>query len=203
MTPDAPFEGARRGVAGLLLAAGASRRMGERHKLLVELDGRPLVARAAAPLVEAGLSPLVVVTGHRGDEVAAAVGELGVELVHNPEHRRGQASSLAVGVAAVAGRCDAVVVALGDMPWIRAETVRAVVAAYSPAENRLICAPVREGEPRTGHPVLFSSRFFPELRRLTGDVGAREVVRRHPELSARVPVDDPGIHRDVDTTADL
>lgn len=194
---DAHDAGRRPRVAGLLLAAGSSRRMGERHKLLVPIEGEAMVARAARTLLDAGLSEVVVVTGHRAEEVRGALGGLDVRYVHNPEHARGLASSLVAGLRALADGADGVVVALGDMPWVRPETVVALVEAFDPDGDASICAPFFEG--RRGNPVLWARRFFAELERSSGDAGGRELLVRHDEHIARVSVSDPGILWDVDT----
>ena len=197
-----PREGAERTargarIAGLLLAAGSSRRMGARHKLLVPIEGEAMVARAARMLCGAGLAEVVVVTGHRAEDVRAALTGLDVRFVHNPDHELGLASSLATGVRALGPEVDGVVVALGDMPWVRSESIAALVAAFEPESGAAICTPMFEG--KRGNPVLWARRFFPEMTSLSGDAGARELIAHHDELVVRVGVDDPGILWDVDT----
>lgn len=171
--------------------------------------------------LEAGLDPVVVVTGGAGAGAHEAAAEWTgdgatpgrslspdpgprgpgqVRLATNPDPRRGLASSLEVGVHALPGHAPAVVVLLGDMPWVRAETIGALVTAFRrwPAS---VCVPVYDG--RRGNPVLWPSAYFEALSGLRGDRGARSLLD-DPDTPVRpVPVDDRGIHRDVDTQEEL
>lgn len=180
-------------VSGLVLAAGGSSRMG-RPKMLLPIAGEPLVARAVRPLLEAGLSRIVVVIGAEADAVHAALPAVtDVAAVVNAAWRTGMASSLRVGLAACAG-ADAVLVVLGDQPSVTAAAVGRVLAA---APGRPLVVASHAG--RVVHPILFARELFPELEALDGDVGAREVVRRHLARAALVEGDAP---RDVDTEDD-
>lgn len=190
-------------VAALVMAAGSSRRMGAVNKLLAPIDGVPMVARVVARVREV-VAEVLIVTGHEGDAVADAVAGLGVERVHNAAHLDGLASSLAAGVRALDEEVDAVLVCLGDMPWVKPETLRALLAtfaAFDPSSGRAICVPTCAG--KRGNPVLWPRRFFAEIEGLAGDVGARELLARHADAVAMVAVEDPGILWDVDTEAAL
>jgi molybdenum cofactor cytidylyltransferase len=179
-------------IASIVLAAGMARRMRGVNKLLVEVDGVPIVARVADALLAANVGPVHVVVGHRADEVRAALASRDVRFVENLAYEEGLASSLRAGVEAVSG-AEAVLVALGDMPRLQAVHVHAVVAAYRTGAS--IVVPVFEG--RRGHPVLFDARHFDELRTLIGDVGARAILEQHHVRE--VAVADAGIHLDIDT----
>lgn len=179
--------------AGLLLAAGEGRRLG-RPKALVELDGERLVDRGVRMLREAGCSPVVVVTG------AAPVEVIGAVVVPNPDWRSGMGSSLRAGLAELPPGCPAVVVALVDQPRITAAAVlRLIEAAGSGAA---IAVATYAGLPR--NPVLITA---PQLAAVAasavGDRGARDFIRRHPELVAHVPCDDVAAPDDIDTPDDL
>lgn len=188
-------------VAAIVLAAGSSTRMGARNKLTALIDGRPVVARAVAALRDGGAAPIVVVAGHQAEAVIAAAADAAggpIESVVNPAHLEGVGTSIAAGVAALGDRAGAVLIALGDMPSIDPRTVAALIAAHRDTPNVAI-APERDG--RRGHPVLFPASSFAELATLAGDRGARRVFESVPNQT--IAVDDPGIHRDVDTPADL
>lgn len=190
-------------VAGVVLAAGTSSRYGDRNKLLESADSdEPLVRIATRTLLDAGVDPVVVVVGHEADRVAAAVADLPVETVENEAFRAGQSTSVRVGVDAVAAHepaVDAVIVALGDMPFVAPDTVRALVAAYAAGVGDAL-APAYEG--RRGNPVLFDRRFFPALTDVDGDVGGRAILLGSDD-AALVAVDDPGVRRDVDEPGDV
>jgi molybdenum cofactor cytidylyltransferase len=195
--PPDPGAGGPR-VAGVLLAAGTSSRFGAANKLLAEVDGTPMVRRAARTLSAASLSPRSVVVGHESDRVAAAVDGLGFAVVENGAYERGQSTSVAAGVRAL-GDVDAAVFALGDMPSVAPESVAALVAAYRDGAGSALAAAC-DGE--RGNPVLFAREHFDALADVSGDVGGREILLSGPD-SALVETGDPGVLRDVDTLADL
>jgi len=182
-------------VAALVLAAGSSRRMGE-NKLLLEVEGTPMVVRAVDAARGSRAKRVVVVTGHDADAVRAALAGRAVELVHNPEHQEGMASSLRTGVAAL-GAVDGAVICLGDMPWVRAADLDALIAAFDPTAGREIC--IAEHQGKRGNPVLWGARYFPEILRLTGDRGAKALLEEHAAAVVGVDVGHPGVLVDVDT----
>jgi xanthine dehydrogenase accessory factor len=193
---------ARARVAGVVVAAGLSSRMGGENKLLAEVGGKPIVARVVDALLEASIDPVLVVVGHQADLVRAALVGRRVQFVHNRDYGDGLGTSIRAGFCALGDlAADAAVFALGDMPQITAAHVAKLVAAFEPSGPNTICVPVHEG--RRGHPVLWSSRHFAELRDLAGDVGARSILERHAEATATVPIADGGIHFDVDAPDEL
>jgi len=183
-------------VAGLVLAAGSSTRMGDANKLLLEVGGEAMVRRVARTGREAGLDPVVVVTGHEAEEVARAVAGLGVDTVENARHVEGLSTSLAAGLAALPQGLDAAMVLLGDMPFVRPETVQALVAAHRPEAGASICVPVHQG--KRGNPVLWARRHWPRMQAVEGDRGARALLLERAGEVVEVEVDDPGVLRDVD-----
>lgn len=183
-------------IAGVVLAAGLARRMG-RPKLLLPLGGRPLVRWSVEALLP-HVDEVVVVTGADEVGVRAALEGLPVRFARNPRPEEGQASSIAVGIAALGPDVEAAVVALGDQPRVPGEVVPALLAAWR-RSGKPIAAPVYAGV--QGTPVLFAAEVFPELRALTGDGGARPVVAARPERVERVAFAFP-MPADVDTPED-
>jgi molybdenum cofactor cytidylyltransferase len=184
-------------VAAIVLAAGTSRRMAGTNKLLATMGDRPLVAGVVDAVLGAGADPVVVVVGHQAAEVRAALGGRPVRFVENAAYAEGLGSSLRAGVESLEDDVDATLVVLGDMPWLRHDHVRTIIDAFDPNGASTICVPVHER--KRGHPVLFSSRHFAEMRELGGDVGARAVIERHASSVATVAIDDAGVLVDVDT----
>ncbi len=200
-TPSAASSAPRRPkVAALILAAGLSSRFGDGHKLLADLDGKPVLRHVVDHAKASSASPLLLVTGHRADEVRAAAGA-DVTVIHNPAYAEGLASSLRAGLSALPQGLDGVIVCLGDMPDVSTATFEALIAAFNPVEGRAICLPVVGG--KRGNPTLWGLQFLPELMRLDGDSGARSLFGPHAEWICEVPVDDPGILHDYDTPAAL
>ena len=189
-------------VVGLILAAGASSRMGQPKALLPIGDGT-FVTRVCRTLLEAGVDDLVVVAGAEHHAVAAEVGAAGLRarVVENARRQEGQLSSLLAGLA-VADRpgVDAVLVHLVDAPLVRPETVRAVLDAFRRTHAPIV-RPAVGG--RHGHPVLFARRVFDDLRRADPAVGARAVVRTHAADICNVQIDDNGAWQDFDRPEDL
>lgn len=183
-------------VAAIVLAAGRGTRMAGGVKLTAEVGGQALVAHAVAAARDGGCAPVVVVTGHAAPDVRAAIGAADVTFVHNGDYAEGMATSLKAGLTALPGDIDAVVVLLADMPGVDGALVKKLAAAFDPHAGRLIAVPVAVG--RRGNPVLIGRRFFDELKTVTGDIGARDVVRAYPEAVVEVPADAAAL-TDLDT----
>lgn len=188
-------------VAGIVLAAGLSERFGSENKLLQAIDGLSIIRRTINLATEAGIGEIVVVTGHDADAVEADIADTAVTIVRNATPKAGMGTSLAAGANAVRSLPDAVIVMLGDMPFLSADTIGKITAAHAPGEGRDIVVPVHDG--RRGHPVLFGAKYMPQLCALTGDTGARAILRNYPERVRAINVDDPGALRDIDTPEDL
>jgi molybdenum cofactor cytidylyltransferase len=192
---EARVEG--RNVAGLLLAAGQSRRMLGPNKLLADLGGKPLVRRVAEELLASKANPVIVVTGHQSEAVEAALAGLPLAVVHNPDFAEGLSTSLRTGVGALPESADAVIVCLGDMPAVRAKLLDRIIEAFAPEGGDLIVVPTLNG--KRGNPVLWARRFFHDLQTLQGDVGARHLIGTYADAVAELAVSDPQIFADVDT----
>jgi len=195
-----PGAGARPGpVLGLVLAAGGSTRMG-RPKQLADLDGRPLLAHVLAALDEAPVDRVVVALGGAADRVLERV-ELGrAEPLVVEGWAAGMGHVLAATLAQAADDWGAVVVLLGDQPLVPGRAVARVVEAWRAGAGPVVTA-TYGGRP--GHPKLFDRRLRPDLLRLTGDTGARDLVAANPGWVHQVEVGDLGSDADVDVEADL
>ena len=190
-------------IGGILLAAGSSSRMGTVNKLLAQIDGEPLVRRAARAMCDGGIEGLVVVTGHQHDDVAAALAGLEVTFVHNADFAAGQAGSVAAGIAALPAGVSGALIALADMPFIAADLVAEMIRDHSGLGDHemRISIPVHDG--RRGNPVLWGRGFFGALAKLRGDMGGRRVLSENPAAVNSISWHDDSIHRDIDTPQDL
>ena len=188
---------AGRHVAAIVLAAGRSTRMGGPNKLLAEVGGKPLVRIAAEQALASRARPVVVVTGHQRGEVEAALKGLPVTFTHNPDFAQGLSGSLKAGLAALPAEVDGAIVCLGDMPQVDAALIERLIAAFDPEKGALVVVPTIAG--KRGNPVVWSRRFFGDLARLEGDVGARHLIGSYPEALVEVPVTGRGALVDVDT----
>lgn len=186
-------------ITAVVLAAGASRRMGDANKLLLPFGGTPVVARIVETVRVASVEEVIVVTGHERAAVEEVLAPYPVRCVHNADYASGMASSIRWGVEAAAPHTDGIMIGLGDMPLVQPETWQRLRTRFAEAPRPAIVFPVNDG--RRGHPVLFDAAFRDELRQLHGDGGARAVIQAHADAALGVPVDDPGIFRDIDTRA--
>jgi len=184
-------------VAALVLAAGRSTRMGALNKLLIPLEGRPMVRHAVEAVLGAQLAPVLVVTGHEHDAVEAALEDLPIKFIENKDYASGMSTSLKCGMALLPQDCDGVLVALGDMPRVTAAEIGRLVNAFNPVEGRAIIVPTRRG--KRGNPVLWGRKFFDEIQRVSGDAGARSVLAANPEAVTEVEMDGDGVLTDIDT----
>jgi molybdenum cofactor cytidylyltransferase len=187
-------------IFAILLAAGESRRMGY-PKPLLKIGEETFIARTTA-LALTVASRVVIVLGAHADRVRAAIApDSRVLVAQNPNFKRGQLSSLKVGLATAAGEdADAVIVHLADHPLVSPFTFRALADGYGHPAHPIVVVRHRG---RRGHPVIFDRSVFAELMAAPEDQGARVVVNASPERVSYVNVDDPGVVLDLDTPADL
>ena len=184
-------------IAGIVLAAGRSTRMGPRNKLLELVEGEPMLRRAVMTALASRARPVVVVTGHMREVVMAALAGLDVQITHNPRYAEGLSTSLAAGIKALPQGLDGALIALGDMPGVAPAHLDRLIAAFAPKEGRAICIAMHAG--KRGNPLLFAAEFFGELTEITGDTGARYLIGRHQEQIAEVEMDSAAVLMDVDT----
>lgn len=170
-----PFERAG-AVAGIVLAAGTSTRMGQ-NKLFLELDAEMLVHRAVRRAVEAGLEPVFVVLGHEADRVRRAIGTLHCQPVVNHDYATGVNSSLRAGIHAVSeAAAPAVVVVLADMPFVTAAMIETLVHEYRRSEAPLV---ISDYGGVNAPPVLYDRSLFGELAMSEGRGCGKHVVKQH------------------------
>jgi CTP:molybdopterin cytidylyltransferase MocA len=186
------------GVSAILLAAGAGSRFGG-GKLLAKLGDRPLIEATLENLRDAPVDEIIAVLGADAERLHEVCERYGARTIENEEWERGQSTSVLAGLRACGEGARAAVVLLGDQPFIGAEAVERLVAAFEVGAE--IAVATYGGKRR--NPVLFSREVWPLLEaELAGDEGARSVLRRHPDL-VEVPCDGVGDPTDVDTREDL
>ncbi len=192
---------ARLVVGAVVLAAGAGTRLGGRPKSLLELGGVPLIRRQLIALSGAGVDEVVVVLGHHADAIEAAVCEFPVTLARNPAPDDGQASSVRTGLAALAGRLDAVIVALADQPLVNAQDFTALIGAFKQRGETSMVVPRVHGEP--GNPVMFEAALRDEWLAGDADAGCRRWRDANPGRVRWFDTDNTRYRLDIDTPGDL
>jgi molybdenum cofactor cytidylyltransferase len=182
-------------IAAILLAAGKSSRFGA-NKLMHPLNGRPIALHAAAALKAACPDALAVVSP--GSPLKELLEHAGLATVDCERAHEGMGASLQSAIAATQN-AGGWLIALADMPYIQPATHRRIVLALQ--QGAALAAPAYRGE--RGHPVGLGARFRDELLNLSGDAGARAILKTHAGEIELIEVDDPGVLKDIDTPGDL
>ena len=186
-------------IAGIVLAAGRSSRLG-RPKQLLPVRGEPLLRHTLRGVLASSLDKVVLVVGHHAEAIRDAVAGLSLDVVFNPDAALGQSTSVRAGLAALPPDVEAAVFILGDQPSVDPDVIDALVTTWRESRAPVVAPHYEDG---IGNPVLFDRRVFPELTALAGDTGARPVVHAYQASSELqvVPVAGPA-PPDVDTEAD-
>jgi molybdenum cofactor cytidylyltransferase len=198
-------------IAALILAAGSSSRMGAgRHKLLLPLGDRPVLAHTIEATLASQARPIVVVLGHQiaqvRDQISPYLDHPDVFSIENTDYLQGMSTSLRAGIQALIDRestagpsahsLAGVLIVLADQPLMTARILDTLIANKY-ATGKRILIPFYNGE--RGNPVLFDASLFPELLEITGDGGARSVIERHRSEVARIELGASMASYDVDT----
>lgn len=188
-------------IGAVVLAAGMSRRMGKRNKLLAIFEGQPVLRRVVETVQASAANDLVVITGFEAEKVARSLDGLGVRLVHTPHFADGLSASLRAGIQTLPADIDGALIVLGDMPRLKSTTIDILARHFRDGGTETICVPAHQGRP--GNPVLWPSACFPAILSLSGDAGARRLMDTFCDRVTEINVDDSGIHFDIDDPADL
>ncbi len=187
-------------IVGIVLSAGESSRMG-RPKALLPIEGRSFIEKIVSALRASKVGKIVVVLGHNAEKIQKEIGHLPVSVVLNEDYKKGQLSSLIVAIRGLeaektAEKVDGVLVHLVDHPFLSAALVNRMIDRFYESK-KLIVLPRYKG--RRGHPVIFSSRLFPELLSTPLEQGAKAVVHAHRDETLEIETEEEGIAVDIDT----
>ena len=200
-----------RSTAAIILAAGSSSRMGgERHKLLLPLDDRPVLAHVIDATLGSQARPIIIILGHQANEVRLQIKPYtthpDITLIDNADYLQGMSTSMRMGVQVIISsgykkqtfsyHIDSALIMLGDQPMITSQAIDTLLRAYRTTGKRII-APLYAG--KRGSPVLFDMSLFPELMEVTGDEGGRTVLERHRQEVELIEMGDAITNFDVDT----
>jgi len=180
-------------VAGIILAAGESSRFGQ-PKQLLNWKGEPFVRVLGKRALDAGLSPVIVVTGANAEQVEAALNGLNITVVKNNNWKSGQGSSIKTGVQALPSECGSAIFLLADQPQVGTSIIRALIEKHAEGLYPIVAPMVID---RRANPVLFDRVTFPDLLTLEGDVGGRAIFHKHHV--EYLPWHDDSLLLDVDT----
>lgn len=184
-------------IAGLILAAGGSTRMGNENKLLMPFNGKPMVNHVVDGSLDSNLDHTCVVVGHDASKIKSLMGNQDIQLVENEQWVSGMASSIGAGVSEL-NEFDGIVILLGDMPMVTSELINEIIDHG--AQDRIV-VPMKDG--RQGNPVFFGSTFRDELTSVTGDSGAKSVIQKNRSSVLEIEVQSDAIFKDYDTYESL
>ena len=192
----------RKGVAGLLLAAGSSTRM-QRPKQLLPVGGETLLGRSLKEALNSDLDTVILVLGHKAKEIRRELGPLlshpKVKIIENRYYRKGISSSIMAGLSEIEGSHDHVMVLLADLPHMDSNLINLLLQKYLDSHLPIGAIKVKN---RRSHPVIFSRELYPELYELRGDVGARALFERYDHKVCLVESESPYDDMDIDTPED-
>lgn len=198
----------QRSTAAIILAAGSSSRMGAgRHKLLLPLHERPVLAHVIEAALASQARPIVVVLGHQAKQVRIQIAhysrDSAIIHVENPDYLQGMSTSMRAGLTYLQSQIDAEIasvdstlILLGDQPLVTPRMLDTLIDTWH-TTGKPIVAPLYDG--KRGNPTLFAASLFPELLQVTGDEGGRSVVEQHKQELATVELGDAVANYDVDT----
>jgi molybdenum cofactor cytidylyltransferase len=200
-----PFTAERksmRKIGAVILAAGMSRRMGV-PKLLLDFRGKPLFLYSVECAIHSQMNPILIVAGEHVQLLQEHSKDLPVEIARNPDYTEGMATSLKLGIEAMDGRVDALMVFLADQPFVPPLLIKQLIHTYTVCRSNgiRIVRPQYSGLP--GHPVLIDAELFTEFSDLQGDEGGRSIIKRHAEKLKVIPAENPLWGADIDTPDDL
>ena len=183
-------------VSAILLAAGESQRMGEINKLMLAVDGEPLLCRTVKTLLASRLAEVVVVLGHQAEEARILLQRLAVQTVLNRDYREGQMSSVHCGLAALTRPCDGVMICLSDQP---PRDIDDLVDAFERRAGSIIVPTYRD---RRGNPIVLTYAHRAEILGGGRNLGCKRLIERNPGLVATVAMNNDHTVFDLDTPED-
>lgn len=190
-------------TAGIVLAAGMSTRLG-RPKQLIKAGGEFLLSRVIHAALASELERIVLVLGYKAEMIVEALGQKlehgKLRLVINERFRAGMSTSLQAGLCAVENQFSSIMVLLGDMPLVDADTINDLLHRFW-ASDKSICAPISHG--KRGHPVCFGRKIFPSIMRISGDIGARDILKRNINDVLFIEAENTDVFVDVDDESDI
>ena len=189
-------------ISAIILAAGESRRMGVKNKLLLPISGEVLISNFVKSVCASNVDEVVVVVGHEAEKIEDVLQGQPVRFVENLRYMEGMTSSIQTGIQAASAESEGLLICLADQPFIETSDFNRLIHEFTDlfdSESSLIIVPVFKGQ--RGNPVLFSSQFREIILQHKGE-GCRGILQKHPECVREVTMENDNVLRDVDTPED-
>jgi molybdenum cofactor cytidylyltransferase len=183
-------------ISAILLAAGESKRMG-RPKLLLTWGDCTIIEKSVDTLLASKIDELIVVLGYQAQAALKRLRARRLKAIINRQYRMGMSTSIQRGLGQVSSKSEAILIALADQPFIETDLINYLIDIYRGNPHRIVL-PSYAG--KRGHPVIFNrSRYQEEMNNLTGDIGCKPILDRHPEDILEVEVESEGVLADIDS----
>jgi len=185
----------------IVLAAGKSTRMHGRNKLLIKIDGKPMIRRVVEAALKSKVDEVIVVLGSQADKIQKALDDLPCRFVVNKDYEKGQSSSVKAGLKEIGETTQAILILPGDIAKIDSSAINLVIDEYTRRKHPIIVA-THQG--RSGHPILLDRQLFKEVEKIDEQsFGLKAVTRKHEGSIRSVEAGSSNVLRDVDTPEDL
>ena len=184
-------------IAGLILAAGGSSRMGDQNKLMMPFQGKPMLNHVVNASLNSNLTQTFVVVGHQSSEIKNLVQSDDIQCVENEQWETGMASSIVAGISQLK-QFDGFLILLGDMPLVTPKLINEII--FHGSADKIVI-PIKDG--LHGNPVFFGSKFWNEITALSGDNGAKIVIQNNLSSLIKIEIQSNIIFKDYDTKESL
>ena len=184
-------------IAGLILAAGCSSRMGDENKLMMPFQGKPMLNHVVNASLNSNLTQTFVVVGHQSSEIKNLIQSDDIQCVENEQWETGMASSIVAGISQLK-QFDGFLILLGDMPLVTPELINEII--FHGSADKIVI-PIKDG--LHGNPIFFGSKFRDELLTLYGDSGAKKVIQNNLSSLIKIEIQSNIIFKDYDTKESL
>ncbi len=192
---------AGKNIQALVLAAGCSKRMAGKNKLLATMNGTPLIKLVVQAALASRVDSVTVVTGFEAQKIKEALQGNKVRFVHNHDYASGMASSLRTGLRSLATNSDGALIMLADMPFVGSEQIDLLIEEFVRSADNAIVVPVFNNQ--LGNPRLWAHKYFEAMCGCDGDVGARHLIEKFSTMVKKVEMNDAKVLTDIDTPAEL
>tara|TARA_B100000886_G_scaffold53693_1_gene32995 strand:+ start:34 stop:645 length:612 start_codon:yes stop_codon:yes gene_type:complete len=187
-------------ISVIILAAGGSKRMGEPNKLLLLIDGKPMIHSVCKMVLGARVNQVVLVTGYQSNKIEKSIPEGINTIVHNRKWESGMMSSICAGMSRLDKDVEGNMIVLGDMPLISTITINRIIKEFNKHSGKHIIYP--EYNNRQANPVIFPRKYFPEILKSKGDNGCKKVLKKYPGNAVGIPINTDEVIIDCDTRDD-
>ena len=187
-------------ISAIILAAGASTRMGRKNKLLLPYNNEPIISHVCRTVLNTRLNPVIVVTGFENIQVEKELPKEIARIVYNDDWEKGMASSISAGISALSEDIQGSMIVLGDMPLITQLTLDLLICEFNHHQGGNIVYPLYGN--RQGNPVIFPRKYFHEILTANGDRGCKKILKKYPGEGIGVSVESDEVVLDCDTQDD-